>query len=87
MYRPANKGPQRLVANIEALGIGAQQPFHPSHQIGLGSFDYQMKVIAHEAIGVNLPFGLSANLPKGQKETLIIQIIPTRKGKFLAQRW
>jgi hypothetical protein len=31
--------PEFLVPPIEAAGIGAQQPLHPGHQVGLGRFD------------------------------------------------
>ena len=51
-----------LVPYVEAFGVNPQQPLHARHQVGLRRFHDQMKMIAHQAIGVNLPAGLAARL-------------------------
>ena len=45
-----------------------QQPLHPGHQVGLRRFQHQMKMMAHQAIGLNLPLGLAAGLGQGGQE-------------------
>ncbi len=87
-----------LMPEVEALGVNPQQPLHPDHQVGLGRFDDQMKMIAHEAIGVNLPLSLVAGFGQGGQEyPAVLRIaedflpaIPPvhhmvdRSGKFMA---
>jgi hypothetical protein len=57
-----------LVAAVEAAGVGGQKPLHAGGEVGLRGFDYQMKMVGHEAKGVDLPAGLGAGLPKGFQE-------------------
>ena len=52
--------PELPMPAIEPSGVGAEEPFHARHQRGLGRLDDQMEVIGHQAVGMNLPFGLSA---------------------------
>ena len=52
---PAEHVAGELVSVIEPDGVGAQQPTHSRHQVPLGRFHHQIKVIAHEAIGMHLP--------------------------------
>ena len=47
LVAPGKDVAAKLVANVESLGIDPQQPFHTGDQIGLGSLDHQMKMIAH----------------------------------------
>jgi len=56
------------VANVNALGVNAQEPFHSHHQVGPGRFQHQMKMIAHQAIGMNLPGGFATRLGQGGQE-------------------
>src|ERR1041385_4551874 len=42
------------------VGIDAQEPFHCGDEVGLGCFDDEVKMVAHEAIGMHLPVGLGA---------------------------
>src|SRR5437870_4447365 len=42
---------------------GSQQPLHPTDQIGLGRFHHQVKVIAYQTSGMNLPSGLAQLWP------------------------
>ena len=38
----------QLVPPVESSGVGAQEPFHPRHQIDLGRLHHQVKVVGHE---------------------------------------
>jgi len=49
---------------IEPSGVGSQQPLHALDQIGFGRFDHQMKMVGHQAPGVNLPVGFGAGFPQ-----------------------
>src|ERR1039457_6989774 len=71
----AKQVPKFLVPPIEAAGVGAQQPLHPGHQVGLGRFDNQVKVVAHEAIRVHLPTGLLARLRERLQQPLPVLVI------------
>src|SRR5437016_3537468 len=64
-----------LVSAVIAVSVGAQQPLHPVHQVGLRSFYHQMKVIPHEAIGMHLPTGLFAGFGKRLQEAAPVNVI------------
>ena len=66
---------EKLVLAIEAISVSTQKPFHAGHQVGLGRFDDQMKVIGHQTIGVDLPIGLGTGLAKGIEEEEAIGIV------------
>lgn len=40
---------------IEFLGVRTKEPLHPCAQVASRGFYYQMKMIAHQTIRVNLP--------------------------------
>jgi hypothetical protein len=61
------------VADVVALGVDAQGPFHSGHDIGLRSLE--MKIVAHQAPGMDLKAGLLAGFSKGFEEILTINII------------
>ena len=65
----------QFVAMVQADRVGALQPLHPGHQVGVWSFKDQMVMIAHEAEGVHLPVGLLASLAEGLEETY--ETLPT----------
>jgi len=65
-----------LVPQVEAFGVNSQQPLHPDHQVGLGCFDDQMKMIAHQAVGVNLPLGFATGFRQGGQEYPAVLLIP-----------
>jgi hypothetical protein len=67
--------PEELVPGLEADRVGAQQPCHASHQVGLGGCNHQMEVIGHEAISVNLKTSLLARFCQSLEEILPIHII------------
>jgi len=64
-----------LVASIESAGVGAQKPFHAGHQIGLWRLNDQMKVVGHQIIGVDLPTGFSASLPKRVHKAFSVLVV------------
>ena len=65
----------QLVAAIEPSRVSAQKPFHARNQVRLGRFDYQVKMIRHEAIGMNLPAGLAAHLAQGLDNPLAVGVV------------
>jgi hypothetical protein len=62
------------VAAIEARGVRAQEPFHPGYEVGPRGFDDEMKVIAHQAISMNLPTGFRARFAQRFEEQFTIGI-------------
>ena len=64
-----------FVPVIEADGVGALEPRHPGNQVGVGSFQHQMIVIAHQAIGMHLPAGLMTGFGQGFEEILPVHTI------------
>ena len=71
----AEQVPKLLVPSIVAAGIGPQQPLHPSYKVGLGRFDDQVKVIAHEAIRMHLPTSLLTRLRERLQQPLLVLVI------------
>ena len=62
---------------IEADGVGTLQPRHASHQIGVGRFEPQviMVMVAHQAVGVNLPVRFLARFRQRFEKILSVHII------------
>ena len=60
---------------IEPNCVGAQQPAHSRHQIGIGSFNHQMEVISHQAISMRLPSGFLADFGESLQKILPIHIV------------
>src|SRR5690349_1552755 len=60
---------------IEPDGVGALQPSHAGDQVGVGGFQHQVVVIAHEAIRVNLPTGLLTSFGQRLEEVVSIHVI------------
>ena len=71
----AEEVPEEFVAAVEAAGVGAKEPFHANDEIGLGRFGDQMKMIAHEAPGVELPAGFFAGFTEGIEEAVAILVV------------
>jgi hypothetical protein len=61
------------VADVVALGVNAQEPFHSGDEIGLRSLE--MKMVAYQAPGMDLPFGLGAGFTESAREALAIVIV------------
>src|SRR5213593_1331032 len=75
-FKKASSGSSpQTSAPVEPTGIGAQKPFHPSHQIGLRRFDHQMKMIAHQTVGMHLPIGLGAGFSERFQKSLTVAIV------------
>src|SRR5439155_809032 len=67
--------------HVEPSGVSAQKPFHARNQVRLGRFDHQVKMIGHEAIGMNLPSRLAARLAQGVDKPLAVGVVvEDRKG-------
>src|ERR1043166_1904257 len=67
--------PKQFVPAIEAAGGSAQKPLHPGDEVGEGSFEHQMKMVSHEAIGVDLPLGFGACLGKSLQKTATVGVV------------
>ena len=67
--------PKEPVFAVEARGVSPQKPFHAGDQVGLGRFDHEMKMIVHQAIGVDLPTGLGAGFGQGGQEQLPVSVV------------
>ena len=60
---------------IESVGVNAQQPLHPGHQIGSGRLAHQVKMVAHQTPPVDLPVRLLAGLPQRRQEQQSVLVI------------
>jgi hypothetical protein len=74
---------------VVAHGLGAQQPLHPNHQVGVGGLCDQVEMVAHQAIGMNLEPGFLAGL--GQRLGKILPMETVTLGQpslgFVAKLW
>src|SRR5208283_2220424 len=71
----AEQMPEELMPAIEPSRVSAEEPFHARHQVWLRCLGHQVKVISHQAIGVDLPAGLFTCLAQRAKESLAILVI------------
>ncbi len=60
---------------IEPDSVDALQPGHSGYQIRAGGFQHQVVMIAHEAIGLDLPVGLLRGLGQSFEEIVPVDII------------
>jgi hypothetical protein len=67
---------RETVTAIELLRIGAQEPLHPGTQVAARSLYHQVKVIAHQAIGMNLPSRALAGTLDNLEKQSPIHVIP-----------
>ena len=77
LVTPGKKMPAFLMPDVEPLGINPQQPLQAGHQILLGRFDYEVKMIAHETPGMHLPARLFASLRQRRQKHLPV-MLPTK---------
>lgn len=63
------------VAQIEARGVGAEQPFHAGPEVRARGFDDEMKMIGHEHVGVDVPAGFRAGFAQRGQKTPAIQVV------------
>src|SRR5580704_6534608 len=71
----AEKMAEELVPPIEPARVRSEKPFHARHQICLGGFHHQMKMIDHQAVGVNLPAGFCAHFTQSLEEPLPVPVV------------
>jgi hypothetical protein len=64
-----------LVPVIEADGVGTLQPRHVGNQIGVGRFELQVVMVAHQAVGVNLPIRFLARFRQRFEKILPVHIL------------
>jgi hypothetical protein len=62
-----------FVADVVAFGVNAEEPFHSGDEIGLRGLE--MKMVAHQAPGMDLPFGFGAGFAESGQEALAIVIV------------
>ena len=75
----AEQMPKQLVPPVESSRVSPQKPLHTRHQIGLGGFHHQMKVVGHQTIRMHLPIRLLTGLPQGlQKQHPILVVLEYR---------
>jgi hypothetical protein len=67
--------PTTAMTCIEALGIAAVQPMHPSRQLVLTGLDEQVIVGRHQAIRVTLPSERNRSLSELSKKDNAVEII------------
>ena len=71
----AEQMPGQLVPPVEARRVSSQQPLHARHQIRLGRLHHQVKMIGHQAKGLNLPSRLGATLRQRFEEQRPVSVI------------
>ena len=62
LVSPAKQMAEDFVPPVKPAGVSSQEPFHPSDQVGLRGFHYEMKMIGHQDECVHPPTCLSARL-------------------------
>ena len=63
---------EKFVAAVQAAGISAEEPYHPGDEVRARGFSDEMKMIGHEAPGVDLPAGLGAGFADGLEEEFAV---------------
>src|SRR6266498_2209318 len=66
---------EQLVAAVEPARVSAQKPFHARNQVGMGRFEHQVKMIRHEALGMNRPARLAAHRAQGLDKPLAVVLV------------
>src|SRR2546423_8296247 len=66
---------KEFVFAVETGSVGPQKPFHASDEIGKRRFDHEVKMIAHQAIGVHLPAGLFARFSQGRQKAVAVVVV------------
>src|ERR1043166_259999 len=60
---------------IEAHRIASQQPFHAGNEVRSWSLDDEMKMIAHQTVGMNLPASPRASVAEYFQKALSVHIV------------
>jgi len=72
---PAKERSAPPVPPVEPPGESPQQPTHAGHEIRLRGFQHEVKVLAHQAPGVELPARLAARFAQGVQESRAILVV------------
>ena len=72
---PAQNMAAEFMPVVKADGLGAFQPSHAAHQVGVGRFQHQIVMIAQQTIRVNLPIGFLAGRGQRFQEILPVHVI------------
>ena len=72
---PAEEVAEKLMAAIEAAGVGGQEPLHARGQIGLRGLGDEMKMVSHQAPGVELPGRLLTGFAEGAQKSAAVEVI------------
>ena len=84
--------PTIAVAPIETRSVGSQEPFHACNQVGFRCLNDQVKMIRHQAIGMNFPIRSLTHFPQGLHKfpsVVIIQkdwLLPTPSNNDVVDR-
>lgn len=60
---------------VEPNRIAAQQPPHPRDQVGVGRLHHQVKMVAHQTVGMHLKTGLLAGFRQRLEKILSVHVI------------
>ncbi len=63
------------MGTVEGLGVDTVQLAHPGGQIAFRSFDQQVVVVVHQAVGMAEPVEAPDNLTRELKEQLTVAVI------------
>jgi hypothetical protein len=66
---------QEFPAMIEAEGVSAQEPARALDVVGVGGFEHEVKMVAHEAPGVELKAGFVAGFGKGFEKIKAVDFV------------
>src|SRR6185436_12347878 len=75
LVAPGKNVTAKFVATIEARGVSAEEPLHPSDQVWLGCLDHEMKMIRRQAKRMHLPGCLRAGIGKNLEEGLPVHVV------------
>jgi hypothetical protein len=75
LVTPGKKMAAQFVSPVKTHRVCTQQPFHSLNQICSRGLYQQMKMIAHQTIGMHLPAGLLTRGTQGLEKTFSIQIV------------
>ena len=79
--------PEQLVPMVQPDGVGAQQLARAFDQVGVRGFGHQMKMILHQAIGMDLPTRLLARFGESLEEILPVYIVMSSRRSPRLMRW
>src|SRR2546430_14978301 len=66
---------EELVLAVKPRGVSAEEPFHAQNEVRQRRFEDEVKMVRHEAIGMNLPARFAAAFAERFKKTDAIVVI------------